>query len=355
MTGERPRTGPRPSTSIIVPVRAVNEAFLTCLYSLYDLDPAPLEILLVLDGCSDGVPGPKEGNGNLLVRAIRLPRTGGPARARNQGAAGARGDVLFFLDADVEVSPDAVKRIHRVFQENDPPDALFGCYDDEPEKPDLTSRFRNLLHHYTHLKSHEEASTFWAGCGAVRRDVFLDLGGFDEHYARPSIEDIELGYRLKRRGFRIRLVKDLRVKHLKHWGFFQMLRTDLFDRAVPWTRLILRDRRFVNDLNLRTSNRISVAAMGILTVTAIAALWVPSLALGAVAALLVLTALNAPLLRFFLLKRGWGFMIRTAPLLGVYYLCCGLGFSIGVLQHVACPGRPRLSRMDKTPMQREAP
>jgi len=354
MTGEQTKTAaPWPSISVIVPVRIVDEEFLACLQSLYALDPAPQEVLLVLDGSPDEVP--KEEGRDLELRVIRLPVSRGPARARNQGAAQARGDVLFFLDADVEVGRDAVKIVRCVFQEDNPPDALFGCYDDIPQKPDVPSQYRNLLHHYTHLKGNEDASTFWAGCGACRRDVFLDLGGFDDRFDRPSIEDIELGYRLKRAGRRIRLVKNLRCTHLKQWGFFQMLGTDLFDRAVPWTRLILRDRRFINDLNLRTSNRVSIAAMGALTVTGIAAPWAPALAWGSAIALLALMASNASLLRFFVRKRGGLFAIRTVPLLGMYYLCCGLGFFIGIFQHVACPGRPFLSHPDREPLQRDAP
>jgi len=341
-----------PSISVVVPVGVVDKDFLTCLRSLYALDPAPQEILLVLDGCPDEVP--KRESRGPEVHVIRLPINQGPARARNQGASQARGDVLMFLDADVEVSRDAVQIIRRVFQEESAPDALFGCYDDAPRKPDVPSQYRNLLHHYTHLKGNEDASTFWAGCGALWRDVFLDLGGFDECFDRPSIEDIELGYRLKRAGRRIRLVKDLRVTHLKRWRFFQMLRTDLFDRAVPWTRLILRDRRFINDLNLRTSSRISVAATGVLIVTGIAAPWAPALAGGAAIAILALMASNAPLLHFFVRKRGWAFAIRTVPLLGVYYLCCGLGFFTGLFLHMACPKRSLLSNPDREPLQREA-
>ena len=345
MTGEQTKKAtPRPSISVIVPVRAVDEEFLVCLRSLRALDPAPLEILLVLDGCPEEVP--KGEKGDREVRVIRLPESEGPARARNQGAAKARGVVLFFLDADVAVRRDAIERVGRAFQGEEAPDALFGCYDDTPEKPGVPSQYRNLLHHYTHLNGNEEASTFWAGCGAVRQDVFLELGGFEERYARPSIEDIELGYRMKRAGRRIRLLKALRVTHLKRWGFFQMLRTDLFDRAVPWTRLILRDRRFVNDLNLSASNRISVAAMGILTLTGIAAPWAPVLAVGSMTALLVLMVVNAPLLRFFVQKRGGAFAIRTVPLLGLYYLCCGLGFFLGIFQHVTRP--------DQEHMQQEA-
>ena len=49
--------------------------------------------------------------------------------------------------------------------------AVFGSYDDEPGAPNLVSQYRNLLHHFVHQTGRTEASTFWTGCGAVRRDA----------------------------------------------------------------------------------------------------------------------------------------------------------------------------------------
>ena len=82
----------------------------------------------------------------------------------------------------------------------------------------MVSQYRNLLHHFVHQEGNPEASTFWAGCGAVRRAAFDAVAGYDEaRFRRPSIEDIELGYRLRRAGYRIRLDRDLQCTHLKRW------------------------------------------------------------------------------------------------------------------------------------------
>lgn len=94
---------------------------------------------------------------------------------------------------------------------------------------------------------------------AIRKSVFLEHSGFDESYGRPAIEDIELGFRLGRAGRKIVLDRALQVKHLKRWTFFNLLKTDILDRGIPWTELILRDRHMPNDLNLQLSQRISVA------------------------------------------------------------------------------------------------
>jgi hypothetical protein len=122
------------------------------------------------------------------------------------------------------------------------------------------------MHAFVHQTGEARASTFWSGCGAVLREVFLRSGGFDENYRRPAIEDIELGYRLVLSGHKIRLDRELQVTHLKRWSFWGIVKTDIWDRGVPWTELILRRRFMPNDLNLRFSQRFSVAAALLLAV-----------------------------------------------------------------------------------------
>ena len=102
---------------------------------------------------------------------VRLPdRPRGPAYARNRGVEVARGDIVVFVDADVCVHTDTLRRFTAVFANEPDVSAVFGAYDTQPEAPQLVSQYRNLLHHFVHSQSAGEAETFWAGCGAIRRD-----------------------------------------------------------------------------------------------------------------------------------------------------------------------------------------
>ena len=146
---------------------------------------------MVEDGAPDAAPpayGPD-------VRVLRLAERRGPAAARNRGAAIARGDVLLFVDADVVVPETAVATVQACL--NDPAlAAVIGSYDRTPAAPNFVSQFKNLAHRFVHQQASEEGTTFWGACGAIRRTTFLALGGFDERFDVPSIEDIELGMRL---------------------------------------------------------------------------------------------------------------------------------------------------------------
>jgi len=292
--------------------------------------PPPDEIIVVADGDTDGSSRLAEAFG---ARVLRLPTRGGPARARNAGARAARGDILFFVDADVAIHPDAVDKVVAAFCREPDLAAVFGSYDDAPAATGFLSQYKNLLHHYVHQTACEEASTFWAGCGAIRRDVFLALGGFDERYRQPCIEDIELGYRLKQTGYRIRLCKTLQGKHLKRWGVASLLKADFFQRALPWTELILRDSQFINDLNLDTSSRASVTMTYGLLGALLGAGWRLEFLLLAGGLIVSLLALNASLYRFFWRKRGLRFTIQAVPWHWLYYFYSGLAFAVGAVRH----------------------
>jgi glycosyltransferase involved in cell wall biosynthesis len=320
-----------PFLSIIIPVYNGGDQFRRCLAAIHQSTFSDWELVVVDDGSGDGSGAlARQFGARLYSTSSQL----GPAAARNIGAKIAKGEHLFFIDADCEVHSDTLANIAQVFRADPALEALFGSYDDAPGAPNFIAQYKNLFHHYVHQNGNEAAATFWTGCGAVKRTRFLALGGFDlQRYRRPSIEDIDLGYRLRQMGGRICLVKHVQVKHLKAWTLFTLLKSDIVDRGIPWTRLILRDRVFTRDLNLQTHNRVSVVAIYGLLLTLVISLWQPQglfIGLGLVALLLWL---NIDLYRFFYHKRGFLFALRVIPMHWLYYFYNAISFGCGLLLH----------------------
>ena len=313
--------------SIVVP--AYNNAIelSRCLEALSRLHVPPAEIFVVDDG-SDKRLAVDESRARLL----RVERNGGPAGARNRGAREASGEILLFVDSDVVLAPDATARVVDKFRQDPDLGAVFGSYDANPTAPGVVSQFRNLLHHFTHQRAQAEAATFWAGCGAVRRDAFEVVGGFDESARWNFIEDIELGYRLRRAGYRIALDKELVGTHLKEWTLKSVVVTDTLRRAAPWTRLILGSGYAPPDLNLTASQRWSVAVVVLAAALAGAAIWWPPLIALALAALCVVVVLNREFYRYLARLRGVRFVLASFPLHLLYFLCSALGFLYGWLE-----------------------
>ena len=241
--------------SVVIPARNSAPALRQCLAALASSSTRALEIVVVDDASTDDTAGTAESMG---ARVIRLPSRQGPAVARNIGADSTTAEILVFIDSDVCVHPDTLELIAADLVGDSTISAVFGSYDTYPAEVDFISRYKNLQHHFFHQTSPARVCTFWSGCGAVRRDIFLAFGGFSASYQTSSVEDIEFGMRLSRAGHTIKLNRDIQVTHLKKWSLGKVIRTDVVDRAIPWTEILLRYRQFPSVLNLEIAQRISV-------------------------------------------------------------------------------------------------
>lgn len=311
------------TASIIVPAYNAADLLPKCLAALQPALSTTTDLVVVDDGSTDDTAAAADALG---ARVLRRPISGGPAAARNHGVARTTGAILVFVDADVEVAPGAVDRAVRALDGAPELAGVFGSYDAHPTDPGLVSQFRNLLHHYVHQRSRAEAFTFWAGFGALRREAFVAVGGFDERGRCEVIEDVELGYRLCAAGYRLRLDRDLLCTHHKPWTFASMVRADVTFRAIPWARLVLQRGGAPRDLNLTAAQRASVALVALLALTLPLlayepARWLAGLSLAGV------VGLNWRFYHFLRRTRGLGFAVACIPLHIAHLFCAGFGFA----------------------------
>jgi GT2 family glycosyltransferase len=325
--------------SVVVPVRNGASFLSACLDGLLASKRPAHQVIVVDDASTDDTAAVAGGH---PVTLLRLAPRAGAAAARNAGARVATGDALLFVDADVVVRPDTVGRVAAVLGNDPGLAAVFGSYDDSPADSHFVSQYRNLLHHFVHQHASPEATTFWTGCGAVRRDIFQGLGGFDP--AQPFMEDIELGYRLRSAGHRIRLDRTIQVKHLKPWRFWSMLRADIFGRAVPWSRLLLERGQMVSDLNLGIHHRVSALASGLAVLLLLLAPIEPRLLVGVPILLATVVFLNRDLFGFLRRRKGLLFAAGALPLHVLYYLYSSATFVACWIEHHVL-GRGRRARV----------
>ena len=296
-----------PSLSVVVPATDNPQTLDECLRAIEQASHPPEEVIVV-----------------------ETPVGAGPASARNSGARRANGDVLVFVDSDVQVHPDAFDRIRLAFTADGRLTAVFGSYDGDPRRHGLVSDFRNLLHHHVHQVGAGPATTFWAGLGAVRRAEFESIGGFDEErFPDSSVEDIELGMRLAEKGKRMVLDPSIQGKHLKRWSLDGMIRTDLFRRGVPWAQLLLERDLSSAALNLGWRHRTSAVASTVIVGGLVARR--PRLAAGA---LVVLLGLNANFYVLLLRRRGLRQAAAGVPLHVLHHGVSAVAVPVAIAKHL---------------------
>jgi len=311
--------------SIIMPVYNGHEFIVKSLPPLVDMQQRGevIEVVVVDDSSTDDT---AELAAKMGARVIPSGGRLGPGAARNQAATAVNGNILWFVDADVIVHEDAVRFIHEGFADAGVV-AVFGSYDDCPPAGNFLSQYKNLVHHFYHHRGRREATTFWSGCGAVRKDAFLAADGFDvERFTRPSIEDIELGYRLRAAGGRILLIPELQSTHLKVWRFLNLIHTEVFCRAIPWSRLIFEQPEMAGDLNVSPAERMRAVLAGLFFLVLLAVLFGLIPWWGILPAFAGVTLVNLELAKLFVRMKGLVFALLGILFHQIYYLYSSVAF-----------------------------
>jgi GT2 family glycosyltransferase len=321
----------QPKLSVIIPVYNAEDTLRDTLEDLFSSDYDDFEVILVDDASTDRS---LQIARNFDCRFRVQDENRGPSAARNRGAREANGEILFFTDSDVTVLPDTIGKIVRTLEKNPDFSALIGSYTIDTPCQDFFSTFKNLVHHYTHQNSMDIAITFWAGCGAIKRDAFHAVNGFDEYYKRASIEDIELGYRLTRAGHKILLVKDVLVTHNKKYDFTGLVKSDVYNRAIPWTALMLKERMMRSDLNTTRSNAIGLVSSYMTTIGLVLSPLYPGFLLLSLAFFTTFLISNKHFYAYAYRFKGIGFMLQSIAMNFIFYLYSGVGFVLGVASYL---------------------
>lgn len=226
----------RPRISVVIPTRNGARTLGACLEALRASTDPPAEIIVVDDASSDDT---GEIARRCGCRVIRADENIGAARAKNRGARAARSDILFFTDDDVIVGRETLARVAENFADARVA-GVVGLLDRAIPFDDFASNVKNLWMRFTYERlPRERLGLFYTSVAAIRREIFLALGGFDENYGGASItEDTEFGQRVWRAGHNIVLDPRVVVTHCKHYTLREVLRTDfLRARALMLMRL----------------------------------------------------------------------------------------------------------------------
>jgi glycosyltransferase involved in cell wall biosynthesis len=318
------------SVSVVIPNRNGAATLGLCLEAALACRYPDFEVLVVDDASRDNS---VEVVRKFPCRLIRLARHGGAARARNAGAAHARGAILFFTDADCLLPPDALTRAVEALTARAA--AVGGSYTPLPHDHRFFSRFQSVFVHYFETRRPHAPDYLATHALAISTRVFREHGGFDEDL-RPILEDVEFSHRLRRAGCRLVMDPALQVRHVFNFSLCRSLR-NAFVKSLYWTRYSLKNGDLLADSGTAArAFKVNVAALflgaPLFILGAIGnALWL--LPAGAVTA--VNLFINRGLFRAFVAAGGWRFALAAACYyLLIYPLPVAAGAGLGAVRHV---------------------
>ncbi len=275
--------------SVVIPAAAAPPCFDECLKALFEGEPSPGEVIIVNDAMDDLA---VQIASNYPVKVIDNPGKG-VASARNFGVKNARFPIILFIDTDVIISKKTFELLREAFEDKTV-DGAVGIQSRNLRFTNFSSRFKNQWMRFTYKRLKKDIHLFYTSCAAVRRNVFLESGGFDEKYVLPSVEDTVFGAVLGRLNRRIVPLHAFEIEHVKKYGLWTVLKTDL-QRSAALVRYILRRRNESQNASIsRTSvpKRFMLSAffmsLGLLAIFSIPMTGLPGLSFFALFVLLTL-------------------------------------------------------------------
>ncbi|MDR7274882.1 glycosyltransferase family 2 protein [Catenuloplanes atrovinosus] len=313
-------SGTRETVSVVIPNFNQSRTLAACVEAALAQTYQPIEVIVADDRSTD--------DSRRIARAlpctlVELPVNRGAAAARNAGVAASRGDVVFFVDSDIVLRPDAVAQAMRVLREDPACGLVQGIYDKQPLYGDgVVETYKTLHEYFWRRRSAGVVRMTLFALGAMPREVFDETGGFDERVR--EIEDVVFGTRMSDR-WTIRLTDTVVGRHDDVDRLLPMLRTQ-FRRARMLTSAVAGGGRNRVRAFSPTGLLASVAALATLPL----ALLSPWLLLVPAGLLAIFLASERGLLAFVGRERGPVYTISFAALHYAVYVMTVAGAAAGV-------------------------
>jgi glycosyltransferase involved in cell wall biosynthesis len=221
--------GKFPLISVIIPAYNASSTIGICLRAVCASEYDNFEVIVVDDSSADKTSGVASG---YPAELIKLSPHRGASAARNAGALAAKGQALFFIDADCVVAPDTLMKVSQAFSDH-PGDVIGGTYTPIPYDRGFFSTFQSI--YINHSETHSPEPDYIATHAMViGRDIFERTGGFREDFM-PILEDVDLSHRLRESGIRLVMRPEIEVAHIFNFNLRRSLK-NAYRKSRYWVR-----------------------------------------------------------------------------------------------------------------------
>jgi lipopolysaccharide/colanic/teichoic acid biosynthesis glycosyltransferase/glycosyltransferase involved in cell wall biosynthesis len=324
--------------SVIVPAFNAASTLKACLAALNNQTyPHDLyEVIVVDDGSTDTTASIAQDAGARLIHK----KNQGPAAARNSGVEAATGDFVLFTDADCAPAPDWIEKMIEAFCDPNVVGAK-GVY--RTSQKELMARFVQCEYEdkYDRLINQTQIDFIDTYSAAYRRSRFLENGGFDPIFPRPSVEDQEFSFRLAEKGYRLVFVPNAIVYHRHDRTLSEYARRKY--NIGYWKALLIRwhPDKIAHDSHTPQIIKIQIMLLGLIGLALASWSIRPSLGKVSIIALVMLFGLSAVPFTIKLLRQDKALLTIILPALVVRAAALGAGLATGFIHFMARPVKTR--------------
>ncbi|MGW0606452.1 glycosyltransferase family 2 protein [Streptomyces sp. NPDC002640] len=324
-----------PLVSIVIPNYNYARTLGACIEAAQAQTYPAVEVI-VADDCStdDSVAVARRTGATVLESPVNR----GVSSARNLGAEAARGEVLFFVDSDVALAPDAVAKAVEFLDADPGLGAICGMYQAESLFPDsFVKKYRAIQQYVWFTEIDGPIPGLHSALFAIRTSVFREIGPFNDRLRWTEEQDY--GFRLNAR-YAVWATAAIRGRH-DHDGTLRVMLTKVFQRtrigAPNWVRLRAMPGGAGTSYRALGSGFVLAAALSLLGVLFLG----PPALLATAVALAVGVALDWRTYAYAYRHHGMLFGFRFALLHLLVTLTSAIAAGIGILQGVLFPGSVR--------------
>lgn len=318
----------RPYISVIIPVYNAQKTLEKCLTAIFSSSYQNFEVIVV-DDCSRD--NSLEIAGSFNCQLIRMTSNQGASTARNRGAKAAQAEVLVFIDSDVVIQSDTLRLLTESINEYS---AVFGIYSQKPGISRLLSLYQNFYAHKSIMETREITSMFYSYCAAIKKELFEEVGGFDETWKRATFEDVEFGLRLIERGHQIYLNKKIEIVHYVSYNLKRFFK-NYYYKSLDLSKFMFSKKRLSlgNEGWTNYNNQLSLLVSLCIIPLLILSFLHPWFMLPFLAAIAVFLFLNADFYKFILAQKPIFIPIAIILNLMVHFVAAA-GIGVGLISYL---------------------
>jgi len=199
--------------SVIIPAYNSEKTISICLDSIYCSSYLPEEVIVVDDASSDNTVDIVK---KYPCRLLKNKKNKGQSASRNKGAKISKGNLLLFIDSDIEIKKDSIKQAVNSLMKNTDICGVVGTYDKYNRYDNLLSQYKHFYMVFLYLSSEMHINWTDTAFLLIKKKDYLAVGGLDESIKESVNEDYKLGIILTQDNRKILLDKQVKIAHHRH-------------------------------------------------------------------------------------------------------------------------------------------